>query len=76
MFIDGHKGSKKFRTPHARGGSVDIQGSPSNDPARHLIRKLNKEKLERQRVQRERQMIQIKTMEAKQEESIRKFDEM
>ncbi len=24
MFLDGHKGSTKFRTPHARGGSVDI----------------------------------------------------
>ena len=44
---------QKFRTPHARSGSVD-QGSPSNDPVHLLLRKLKHDKRIREKAIRER----------------------
>lgn len=80
MFLDDHGSvalTRKYRTPHARGGSVDIQqGSPRQDPARALIRKLKLEKMERQKVIQAKQLIQLREMEAKTEEQTKRYDEM
>ena len=68
----------KFRTPHARSGSVDQVSplQPQNDPVRQLLRKLKHEKGLREKAIRERQLNQMKEIEAINQQETRKFEEL
>ena len=76
----GRQNNNDLNGLNQRGGSVDIQSmggkSLQLDPAKQLVRKMKREKLDRQRVQQERQLVKTQEMKVRSDQEARKFEQL